>query len=244
MDIDEFCRRLVVLSELDTLHKALSILWWSTEYGGSPEMTAGEITRAMRDSGLGNPNSTQLAANLKKSSFTLKNKDRFRLKAGSGSDIREWLKPAIDCVMPCVDQERGYLPEAVWKKTRGYMERVCEQLNGCYQYGFLDAAAVMMRRIVETLIIEAYEHLNRDDEIKGPDGNYYMLSGLIDKCLGSNGLALGREAKKALGEIKKTGDRSAHNRKTNAVKTDLDNVATGLRVVVDELVNIADLRHA
>lgn len=244
MDIKEFCERLALLPELDSLQKALSILWWSSTYGSAPQMTAGEMAKAIRDSGLGNPHSTQLATRLAKTPLTLKTNGAFRLKAGSDGAIRDWLRPAIESAMPRVDQERGYLPEAVWRKTRGYLEKVCEQLNGCYQYGFLDAAAVMMRRVVETLIIEAYEHLKRETEVKDSDGNYLMLSGLIDRAVAPAGLGLGREAKRALADIKRTGDRSAHNRRVNAVSTDLMDVASGMRVVVEELVNIADLRHA
>lgn len=244
MELDAFCSRIVQISDADSLKKALCILWWDTQFGDSDGMTAGEIARIIRDEGLGNPNSTQLGTKLNKSSLTLKKGSTFRLRAGAEDTIRDWVSPVLGCVTLKVDIDDGYLPGDVWKSTRGYLEKVCIQLNGCFQYGFFDAAAVMMRRIVETLIIEAYEHLKRDAEIRGADGNFLMLNGLIDKSIDINGLALGREAKRALSDLKKTGDRSAHNRRINAVKNDLDSVRTGLRVVADELICIANLRHA
>jgi hypothetical protein len=142
-----------------------------------------------------------------------------------------------------VDQELGFLSREVWKDTRGYIEKVCEQMNGCYQFGFFDAASVMVRRLVETLIIEAYEKLKRESEIKDGNGNYLMLRDLVTRAVGQQPIGLGRDAKDALGKIKEMGDRSAHNRRYNAVKTDMDKVLSGVRVVVDELINIADLRR-
>ena len=118
------------------------------------------------------------------------------------------------------------------------------QLNGCFKSGFFDAASVMMRRIVETLIIEAFEHLKREDEIKGIDGNFFMLGDLVKAAIAQKGLNIGREAKKALSNIKILGDRSAHNRRYNAVKADLvGEIQSGFRLAVDELINLADLRR-
>jgi len=101
-----------------------------------------------------------------------------------------------------------------------------------------------MRRLVETLIIEAYETLKREAEIKDQNGNYLMLKELASRATGPNSIGLGRDAKDALGKIKEMGDRSAHNRRYNAVQSDLDKVQSGVRVVVDELINIANIRKS
>jgi hypothetical protein len=111
-------------------------------------------------------------------------------------------------------------------------------LSGCFQFGFYDAASVLVRR----LIIEAYEVQNREAELKDPNGDYFMLNGLIRAAGGTPGIGLGRDAKWALGEIKERGDRSAHNRRFNAVRADLEKIQSGVRVTVDELINIAKFR--
>lgn len=102
----------------------------------------------------------------------------------------------------------------------------------------------MMRRLVETLLIEAYEALGRENEIKDGSDNYLMLRDIVSRALGATHIGLGRDAKDALSKIKEMGDRSAHNRRYNAVRPDMDKVQSGLRVVVDELINIARLRRA
>jgi hypothetical protein len=100
-----------------------------------------------------------------------------------------------------------------------------------------------VRRLVETLIIEAFEAQKREAELKDSIGNYFMLSGLISAANGTPGIGLGRDARKTLIDIKDLGDRSAHNRRYNAVKADLEKVQSGIRVAFDELINIAALRH-
>jgi hypothetical protein len=243
MELEEFCKKLETLN-LSISKKALALLWLHDEKTPNIVITAGELARTIHRTGLGNPHSTQLAVALKESGLVLQQRAGFSLKALSRGKIRIWLESILGATQPSVDQDLGYLPKQVWIKTRGYMERVCEQLNGCFQFGFYDAASVLVRRLIETLIIEAYESLKRENEIKDSQGNYFMLNGLINAANGSMGIALGRDAKKALLEVKELGDRSAHNRRYNAVKADLEKVQSGIRVTVDELINIAVLRHA
>ncbi|MGH9759260.1 MAG: hypothetical protein ACREDR_42725, partial [Blastocatellia bacterium] len=60
------------------------------------------------------------------------------------------------------------LPHAIVRGTRGYIERVVFQVNGCYEKGWFDGCAVMMRRLIETLIIECFEKFGIADKIKNP----------------------------------------------------------------------------
>lgn len=241
MNLNEFCKKISTLN-LGQTNNALSILWFHDEESQGISMTAGQIAKIILESGMGNPNSTQLGEKLRKSRMVLVSSKSFRLKENSRSNIREWLEPILGDVQPDVDQHLGYLPQDVWKNTRGYIEKVCIQLNGCFQFHFYDGCSVMTRRLTETLIIECYEHLSRESEIKGADGNYLMLRDLVARATATGGLSLGRDAKKALVEIKELGDRSAHNRRYNAVKADLDKVQSGIRVAVDEMINVANLR--
>ena len=53
---------------------------------------------------------------------------------------------------------QSVLPFSVVRNTRGYIERIANQVNGTYENGWYDACTVMIRRLLETLIIEAFEH--------------------------------------------------------------------------------------
>ncbi len=241
--LSEFCARLARRNGADSADLALGVLCWHEERIAGTQMSTWELTRILRSYGLGNPNRATLASKLSKSPLTMTVDGKFRLRAGAAQTIHQLFPNAFDPPPPELNLENGYLASAVWTDTRGYLEKVCTQLNGCYQLTFYDAASVMVRRSIETLIIEAYEHLHREAEIRDTDGNYFMLGELVSRSISSSGLALGREAKVALKDIKKLGDRSAHNRRYNAVKADLDEIRSGVRVVVDELINIASLRR-
>jgi len=241
MTLDQFCTKLPSLA-LSQPEQALAILWYHDEKQPNIVMSPGQLAKIIRESGLGGPNSTQLGESIKKTGKIIASNAGFRLKALARSEIREFLRPVLGTTKTPVDQELGFSPKGVWDGTRGYIEKVCEQMNGCYQFGFYDAASVMIRRLIETLLIEAYEALKRESEIKDQNGNYCMLRDIVSRATGGNPIGLGRDAREALGKIKEMGDRSAHNRRFNAVRSDLDRVQSGVRVAVDELINIANLR--
>jgi hypothetical protein len=241
MELAQFCTGLKKL-ELSQTQIALAILWFHDEKAPDVNMSSGELSKIVYESGLGNPNSTLLRERLRKSGMVIPSAQGFRLKALARSQMRDLLQPLLGAVQPKIDQDLGYLPRDVWQDTRGYLEKVCIQLNGCFQFQFYDAASVMVRRLVETLIIECYEHLHREGEIKGPDGNYLMMRDLVARATGGGGLNLGRDTKKALADVKELGNRSAHNRRYNAVKADLEKVQSGTRVAIDELIALSDLR--
>jgi len=150
----------------------------------------------------------------------------------------------LDGIQPVIDHSSGYLPEPMWKNTRGYIEAVCRELNGSFQHAYYNAAAVMLRRLLETLIIEAYDHLNREAEIKDGGGNYLMLSDLAERVCGEKGhkgLNLGRDSKKALKDVRQVGNWAAHARHFIAHANDLTKFQPGMRLLVQELIHTADL---
>lgn len=123
-----------------------------------------------------------------------------------------------------------------------YIERVSNEINGTYENGWYDACAVMIRRLIETLIIEAFEHHRIEDNIKNTRGDFLYLRDLIDRTLAEKAWNLGRNAKLALPKLKDIGDKSAHSRRYIAQRGDLQPLLTDIRTVVQELVYIAHLK--
>jgi hypothetical protein len=134
------------------------------------------------------------------------------------------------------------LPHSMVRGTRGYIERVVNQINGCYEKGWFDGCAVMMRRLVETLIIECYEHHQIDHRIKNASGDFLYLGDLVDKTLHETAWNLGRNTKQGLPKLKNIGDQSAHNRRYNAHREDVDKISTDFRVACEELLYVAGLK--
>ena len=94
----------------------------------------------------------------------------------------------------------------------------------------------MLRRFVETLIIEAYIAKNREAAIKKTDGNFYSLSRLIDEACSRRDLSISRDTKDILRKLKKLGDRAAHNRRFIAKRNYLDELFDDLHLDMQTLI--------
>ncbi len=135
------------------------------------------------------------------------------------------------------------IPKALFMGTRGYIERIANQVNGCYGNGWYDASAVMIRRLLETLIIEVFETYSIAHKIQNTSGDFLYLSDLIDITLAEKSWNLGRNVKKNLPKLKDIGDKSAHSRRYNAVRNDIDKLLKdNMRDVFQELIYLAKLK--
>jgi hypothetical protein len=98
--------------------------------------------------------------------------------------------------------EEGFFPATILAQAkRRYISAIGRQMNGCYASGWRDACAVMMRRLLEIVIIEAFEAKGIGAKIKGADDNYFHLSKLIDLALAEPRLTLSRNTKIALPKV-------------------------------------------
>ena len=87
---------------------------------------------------------------------------------------------------------------------------------------------------------QMFEKKKSSSEIKGDNGHFFFLSDLIPKLISSKKWTLGRNSKESLPKIKKLGDLSAHNRRFNAKKSDINAIKDELRIVIEELVLLID----
>jgi len=134
------------------------------------------------------------------------------------------------------------IPMTLVRGTRGYIERIANQVNGTYENGWYDACAVMIRRLVETLIIEVFEHHGVANKIKNQSGDFLYLRDLVDRSLQEPAWNLSRNCKQSLPKLKDIGDKSAHSRRFNAVLGDLNPLLKDIRQVVQEFLYLANLK--
>ena len=134
------------------------------------------------------------------------------------------------------------IPVTLVRGTRGYIERIANQVNGAYENGWYDACAVMIRRLVETLIIETFEHHQIAGKIKTTSGDFLYLRDLVDKSLAEQTWNLSRNCKQSLPRLKDIGDKSAHSRRYNAVLGDLAPLLSDIRLIVQEFLYLAKLK--
>ena len=139
------------------------------------------------------------------------------------------------------------LSQTITIRTKNYIERIADQMNECYERGCYDACLVMMRRLVETLIIECFEANHIADRAK-KDGHFLMLNELIEVLCKVDsepaGWNLSRKCKEALPKIKKRADLSAHSRSYLARRHDVDDIRDDLRIVVEDLVHTAGIQRS
>lgn len=138
--------------------------------------------------------------------------------------------------------EDGIFPLTLLEQTkRGYLIMIGRQINGCFKENFFDACAVMMRRLLEVSIIEAFEAKGIANTIQDANGNYFQLSDLITVALSGSSFTISRNAKRALPKLRDNGHLSAHGRSYFAQKTDVERIQPDFRIAVEELLHISGL---
>ncbi|MGY6644679.1 MAG: hypothetical protein ACXIVD_05610 [Salinarimonas sp.] len=155
-------------------------------------------------------------------------------------EISEALGPPEEGIR--ASDANAIVPSILFKGTRGYLVKIVNQANGAYSQGWFDASAVMIRRLLETLIVEAFEKHGRAVEIQSQNGDFLYLRDLIAKTIACTAWNLSRNTKQALPRLKDVGDKSAHSRRFNAVRNDLESIKSDLRCVVEELLSLAGMR--
>src|SRR4030042_228602 len=136
------------------------------------------------------------------------------------------------CLLPSVDiipsDKHIVLPQSLFVSTRGYLEKIVYQINTTFENTCYDACSVMIRRLVENLIIEVYEYKNISDKIKHGNGDFFLLDDLTNAFLSESMWNLSRNTKRGLKNIKSLGDLSAHSRRYNSNRHDVDKITGDL----------------
>ena len=127
---------------------------------------------------------------------------------------------------------------------RKYLISLVKQINGTYAYGHYDAAAVLMRRMMETHIISSFEARSLENKVRDSDGSFCMLKDLINQAKNPANLKLSRGMGDIMDAIKDLGDTAAHNRLYITKKSDIDNVQSKFRRLIEELCAHANILNS
>lgn len=180
--------------------------------------------------------SAYLSKSIKKKTFVKNKQGGYNLSLAETKRIAEIINAPRE-----VTPSKDFFPLELFDGTRDYLKKTARQAIICYDYGAHDACLVMIRRLIETLIIELFEKRDIADRIKNSQGNYMFCGDLIDEMLKEKKLwTIGRNTVQALPAIKTKGDLSAHNRRFNAKKSDIDQLKDGLRITIEELIHLID----
>lgn len=167
-----------------------------------------------------------------KSLFRALNKIALEIqKDATSSDLLVLREPEIPSVQ--------IIPEILVRNCRPYIKRIVREVNGTYEKGFFSSSAVMMRRLVETCMIEAFENRGLSASIKNPDGDYKTADEIKNELLQDPFGNLSRNVKRALSHRKNVitlGDQCAHDRFFTAQKSDVDDIRNDMRVLIEYLI--------
>lgn len=235
----DFLKKLSSL-RITNSERAIALIWFAGFKDHLNPLDINEITNLFEAAGYPKQNRARLKASISKDKRTTKTKDdRYRINVKSRTKLDEKYIPYVDFVP--IKISNSVLPTEIYKSSRSYIERVVKQINASYDAGLYDCCAVMCRRLLETLIIEVYESLGEADKLKSKDGDFQMFSGLKSVIENDSNITLSRNTKQGLSDLKKLGDLSAHSRRFNARKNDIDRITTGIRVASEELLHLANL---
>jgi hypothetical protein len=137
--------------------------------------------------------------------------------------------------------ETEFIPIEIVDGSRGYVVNVARQANRCFQCDALDACGVMVRRLLETLIIEVFEKKGIGDKIKDGSGNFIMFTDLVNKLINAAETPVGRTTKKELPTIAIVLNNCAHSRTFNISKTQLVQYKAIIVIAVQELMGLWDV---
>jgi len=211
-------------------------------YGNKLADLRADATNAFRQLAARSVGDSSALAELVEAVFSASSEREQRLNA-----VRELTLALRTTWQPQTDQAGSpsesdlFPPTILADANRGYLVTVGRQMNGCFQAGWFDACAVMMRRLVEIAIIEAFEANGIASKITDAGGNYLQLSDLVSAALGESKWTLSRNAKKYLPQLRDIGHQSAHGRYYHARREDIAAVQPGCRVVIEEFLHHARL---
>lgn len=131
------------------------------------------------------------------------------------------------------------IPESLVKNHKEYIKRIVREINGTYEKAFFTACGILIRRLLETLMIEAFEFNKKESIIKNSYGEYKTAEQIKNEMLNNPFGNISRNVKKAFSnnDLIELGHKCAHDRFFTARKHDIDKIYVDIRNVVEYLIH-------
>ena len=221
-------------SELSEVDKAVVVIHLIGAVDGT---STKEIASTLEAGGHAAINVSRLTKRLKLDKRVVNSAAGFKISAKYRSEVTAASSPFSGPLRPA--NVGNSLDSGLFENARGYVTNVVEQINISYDNACFDCAAVMIRRLFETLIVDTFEKQNCLSEITTNDGNLLQLKGLIGKLRATPSFLISRQTKEAADHLKDIGDWSAHNRRHRARKSDIDLALKHMRLAASDLLHLS-----
>lgn len=236
----QFAREVARLT-LSHVDRAIAFLYYYSISQEFEERSASDLATDLSDEGFPKPNVTRLGKDLRHSRFTIRGKrpGTFRVDVRRLSELEQRYSELLrHAPIPPSD---SIIPTNMVAGTRPYLERIVAQVNAGYDAGLYDACAVLCRRLMESLILEAYIRRGRHAEIQ-QNGVFMGLDRLIGVICSDGSIPLNRNSPRTMADVKQLGDTAAHDRVYVTQQRDVDDVKLRYRRMFEELLRVAGLR--
>ncbi len=241
--LEDFAHALLSLKTNET-EKAVACMWFETYHNPNRVFTIKEIISALNGVGLitspiNGPRLSEKLKKHKKVTFDRINQV-FTLPAVSMKQLNEEFEKLLQVKQ--VKIVGALIDPALFDGTREYFPKLTREINGSFEYGFFDGAAVLLRRMIESLLIEAFIFQKLEGIIKKPDNSYKMLDDLIGLVKSGHHLRLSRGMDKILDAVKELGDTASHHRFHIAMNNDFDWLKSRIGKLLSELIVKSGIR--
>lgn len=238
MDINSFSLRIANLNSRSAGELIPIFAYYCQEVQGNATFSASQITSCFNELSLKPYSSVSTFLSRKatgKGNIFLKQKSGYSLTRQEKERLAKELSMPVE-----IPVSNEFIDISIVQSTPFYIAGITKQMAQCYECGLYDATLVLMRKLIETLIIETFERFGIDDSIKDANGDFLFLKNLIPQYLNSQKWNASRNLAQNIQKIKRYGDLSAHNRRFQAKKSDIDDFRFELRQVIQEMVFTID----
>ena len=149
--------------------------------------------------------------------------------------LREILNQSKNIVEKGKENNNDLIDKKIFDKAPDYIKIIADEINGCYKNENYISCAVMLRRLIETLIIESFEMKGDISKIQESNGgDFYRLSKLIAIFLQEKLWNYSKNTRDTIEKLKDLGNLSAHSRKFITRKDDIDKIYNNIRICLDD----------
>lgn len=242
MTLDDFAR-LAGVANADEVEKVRLLAFYFHKTQAKVEFKVDDVADWLVGIHLAAPNRSRLRGKLAGSRSFVRGAtaNSFRLHATDLDELQARF-PGLRSGSEEVVSDDSILPLPLYENTRGFVEALAKQINASYEYNIFDGCAVLMRWLAEVLLILSYEHLNIESAIQDASGNYVQLERIVADAKNNTTLRLSRNSKTFLDEFRTLGNFAAHKIYFTARRTDVRNVATEYRALIEELLYKSGIR--
>lgn len=242
MKIESFAKACALLDQTE-VEKVRLLAFYHLKTVGTQEFSIEDARKWFEALNLHAPNLSRLKGRIDGSKSFVKGPGpaTWKLHAADRGELQGTL-PGVSSTSEEVESGDSVLPLPIYEGTRGFVELLAKQINASFEYNIFDGSAVLMRRLVEVLLILAYEHNHIEAEIIDANGKFVPLERIMANAKVNAKLRLSRDSKAMLDEMRSLGNFSAHKIYFNCRRADIERVRGNYRATVEELLYKSGIR--